>query len=1145
MRTATRLSRRKGPSDLLALGCLLSLLIVCISTSSSASASTLPSGFVETTVFSGLTNPTVVRFASDGRVFVAEKSGIIKVFDNLSDTTPTVFADLRTNVYNFWDRGLLGLALDPNFPTTPYIYVLYAYDHILGDSAPPPKWGMPGATSDSCPSPPGATSDGCVVSARLSRLQAAGNVMTGSEQVLIEDWCQQYPSHSIGTVAFGPDGALYASGGEGASFTFTDYGQDGNPLNPCGDPPGGVGATLTPPTAEGGALRSQDLRTTSDPTGLDGSIIRVDPATGAALSDNPLAASSDPNARRIIAYGFRNPFRFTFRPGTSELWIGDVGQTDWEEIDRIISPTDATVENFGWPCYEGSPKQAGFDSANLDICENLYAQPSADTKPFFAYNHANQVVPGESCPTGSSSVSGLSFEFAPSTSTFPSDYQGALFFADYSRDCIWAMKKNGNPIPSPGSIDTFVAGAANPVDLEFGPDGNLYYVDFDGGTIRRVAPTAPSSCSAGTFTAQYFSNMTLTGPAVLTRCEAAIDYNWGSGSPDPAVPSDNFSARWTGSFDFAAGDSTFTATADDGIRLWVDGVLVIDAWIDQGPTTYTATRTLTAGSHEVKVEYYENGGGAVAKVGWTTSGSSSCSAGQFTAQYFSNMTLTGSAVLTRCEAAIDYTWGSSGPGSPVPNDQFSARWTGQFTFTGGATTFTATSDDGIRLWVDGSLLIDAWIDQSATTYTATRTLTAGTHAVTVEYYEHLYDAVARVSWTGGDTTPPTVVSTTPANGATGVAVDVSPTATFSEAMDPATLTTSTFTLLEQGQATPVTATVAYASQVATLDPSANLKAGTTYTATVKGGAAGAKDLAGNPLAADVSWTFTTATGANQPPTPVIDTPPPTLTWKVGDTISFSGHATDPEQGTLPASALSWTLLLQHCPSNCHAHTLQTWDGVASGSFSAPDHDYPSYLELKLTATDAAGASATTTLRLDPQTVVLSFASSPSGLQLVVNGISAATPFTKTVIIGSTNSLSATSPQVLAGTTYEYSSWSDGGAQTHNIVASAIPATYTATYVIAPPRNTTLPSISGPARVGRTLKLSNGSWSGSQPMTFAYQWLRCSTTSISSCVAIAGATANTYVPTTADVGFRLRATVTATNAGGSGSATSGATAGVKG
>ena len=280
-----------------------------------ASAATYPPGFSEQTVFSGLSNPTAVRFASDGRVFVAEKNGRIKVFDSLTDTTPTVFADLNVNVYNFWDRGLLGLALAPNFPADPYVYVLYTYDHELGSAAPAPRWGTAGVLSDPCPTPPGPTDDGCMVSGRLSRLQASGNVMTGSEQVLIEDWCQQYPSHSIGALDFGPDGALYVTGGDGASFNFADWGQDGNPLNPCGDPPGGVGAMLSPPTAEGGALRSQDLRTPSDPTSLDGALLRVNPATGAGLPDNPNAASPDANARRIVAYGLRNPFRFGVRPG--------------------------------------------------------------------------------------------------------------------------------------------------------------------------------------------------------------------------------------------------------------------------------------------------------------------------------------------------------------------------------------------------------------------------------------------------------------------------------------------------------------------------------------------------------------------------------------------------------------------------------------------------------------------------------------------------------------------------------------------------------------------------------------------------------------------------------------------------------------
>jgi glucose/arabinose dehydrogenase len=107
--------------------------------SPSAAALGPPVGFQEEIVFSGLTQPTAVRFAADGRVFVAEKNGIVKVFDNLSDSTPTVFADLRTQVHNFWDRGLLGLALDPAFPANPWVYVLYTHDAAIGGTA--PRWG--------------------------------------------------------------------------------------------------------------------------------------------------------------------------------------------------------------------------------------------------------------------------------------------------------------------------------------------------------------------------------------------------------------------------------------------------------------------------------------------------------------------------------------------------------------------------------------------------------------------------------------------------------------------------------------------------------------------------------------------------------------------------------------------------------------------------------------------------------------------------------------------------------------------------------------------------------------------------------------------------------------------------------------------
>ena len=225
-------------------------------TTADVEALALRSRFTESIAFSGLTNPTNIEFAADGRVFVAEKSGTIKVFDNLDDTTPTIFSVLPPNVHNYWDRGLLGLALDPSLTgpaaVTTWIYVLYTYDHILGS---------PTAASMGrhVPKPAGAD-DGRLRRQRPAVALRVTGTSSHAETVLIEDWCQQFPSHSIGNLVFGPDGALYVSGGDGASFDGVDYGQLGGtsgtppltPRNPCSDP-----------AEEGGALRSQDIRTSA------------------------------------------------------------------------------------------------------------------------------------------------------------------------------------------------------------------------------------------------------------------------------------------------------------------------------------------------------------------------------------------------------------------------------------------------------------------------------------------------------------------------------------------------------------------------------------------------------------------------------------------------------------------------------------------------------------------------------------------------------------------------------------------------------------------------------------------------------------------------------------------------------------------
>src|SRR5262249_7687184 len=184
---------------------------------------------------------------------------------------------------------------------------------------------------------------------------------------------------------------------------------------------------------------------------------------------------------------------------------------------------------------------------------------------------------------------------------------------------------------------------------------------------------------------------------------------------------------------------------------------------------------------------------------------------------------------------------------------------------------------------------------------------------------------------------------------------------------------------------------------------------------------------------------------NTAPTATITSPLGTTTWNVGDVITFSGSATDAQDGTLPPSALSWSLILHHCPSNCHTHPVQDFIGVASGSFAHPHHDFPSYLELRLTATDSGGLTDTKSVILNPNTVALTFQSSPSGLSLVVGPTAGVTPFTATVIVGSRNSISAPSPQSFGATTYYFASWSDGGAASHDIVAPPPPATFIATY----------------------------------------------------------------------------------------------------
>jgi glucose/arabinose dehydrogenase len=674
----------------------------------------LPAGFSESTPWNHLDDPTAIRFAPDGHVYVTGKGGLVYQFDGLNDPTPSIYADLRTNVHHGWDRGLLGLAVDAQSR----VFVSYTYDKAPGDDL-VPRW------NDGCPDPPGFLTDGCTVMGRLSRLDP-----DGTEHVLLEDFCNQFPSHSIGTLQFGPDGMLYMGAGDGAHYDRADYGQSGDPVDPCSDSPGTAQA---PPDANGGSLRAQSFRL-GDPQidSLDGTIMRLNPETGEAALGNPAYGNPDPKRRRILAYGFRNPFRFTFRPGTSEIWAGDVGWAAWEEIDRI--PDATAVRNYGWPCMEGPNRQDSYEALQLDACTPIYQQ-GGTVAPFYAMRHSQHVVPNDDCGVGSASLSGIAFG---TSDMFPPSYKDALFFADYSRMCIWVMHAGDDGLPDPSTLEWFATGAF-PVDLQFGPDGALYYPDIVDQSIKRIA-------------------------------------------------------------------------------------------YDEPVATITATR-------EGRTFQFQGSGG------------------------------------------VSFAW-----------------------------------DFG-----DGG----------------TSTQRTPSHT-----YAHDGQFTVRLRVTDG-------------RGATGTA-------------------------------------------------SKEIQVGT-------------------------------------PPSVHIDTPAAGTTWSVGDTIAFSGAG----------PGLKWGLDIHHCsrtdPNACHVHHVQDFFG-ASGSFAAPDHEYPSYLELTATATDANGLTSTTSVRLDPKTADVRMDSSPPGLRLSFASEAATAPFTRTVISCSATTVTAPSPQSLGAATYLFGGWGGGFAQTREVRAPyGGAATYTAAF----------------------------------------------------------------------------------------------------
>ena len=389
---------------------LISGIAICLFLSGfSLQAATLPAGFTETQVGSNLSGtPTAMDFAPDGRLFVCLQGGQLRVIENgVLLATPFVTVTTTAN----GERGLLGIAFDPNFASNQFVYVYY--------------------TVITAP-----------IHNRVSRFTANGNVaVTGSETVILElDNLSSATNHNGGAIHFGPDGKLYVGVGENA-----------NPSN------------------------AQTLNNRL------GKLLRIN-ADGSLPGDNPFFNTATGANRAIWALGLRNPYTFAFQPGTGRLFINDVGQSAWEEIDDGIAGS-----NYGW-----------------SICEGFCSPPNASFRdPLFQYGH------GTSGTTGCAIVGGAFYN--PPINQFPASYAGKYFFADLCSGWIRLMD------PSNNTASAFATGLSTPVDLKVGPDGSLYYlIQGGGGQVWKISAIPSQALNISSRSHVASGNNVMIGGFIIT-----------------------------------------------------------------------------------------------------------------------------------------------------------------------------------------------------------------------------------------------------------------------------------------------------------------------------------------------------------------------------------------------------------------------------------------------------------------------------------------------------------------------------------------------------------------------------------------------------------------------------------------------------
>ncbi len=274
---------------------------------------------------------------------------------------------------------------------------------------------------------------------------------------------------------------------------------------------------------------------------------------------------------------------------------------------------------------------------------------------------------------------------------------------------------------------------------------------------RTPVPTQAPNTGWG---AEYFDNQNLTAPVRFYAQDPLIAFDWGTGSPGNGIPDDHFSVRWQKVQALSPGMHRFFVRADDGVRVWLNDQLIIDRWDNATDQTYSADREITAVNNNLRVEYFENVGDAQIQFWWEKIGDFT----DWRGQYYNKRSFDDSALaLMRNDKEINFQWGEGAPANGLPIDNFYVRWSRTLSFNPDRYRFFATVDDGVRIYVDGKLVLDDWNEQGMHTVSAATNISQGEHIIVVEYFENIGDAQVKVWWekdvaTATPTPTPTVAA---------------------------------------------------------------------------------------------------------------------------------------------------------------------------------------------------------------------------------------------------------------------------------------------------------------------------------------------------------------------------------------------------